>query len=52
MYERAGHVASMGEEAYRVLVGKAEGKRPLRRQRRRCEDGIIMYLREFGWRCN
>ena len=33
----AGHVASMGEErgAYRVLVGKPEGKRPLGRPRRR-----------------
>ena len=33
----AGHVARMGEErvAYRVLVGKPEGKRPLGRPRRR-----------------
>jgi len=33
----AGHVAHMGEErgAYRVLVGKPEGKRPLGRPRRR-----------------
>jgi len=33
----AGHVARMGEErgAYRVLVGKLEGKRPLGRPRRR-----------------
>jgi hypothetical protein len=33
----AGHVAGMGEtrNAYRILVGKAVGKRPLRRQRRR-----------------
>jgi hypothetical protein len=33
----AGHVACMGEErgAYRVLVGKLEGKRPLVRPRRR-----------------
>jgi len=33
----AGHVARMGEErgAYRVLVGKPEGKRPLGRHRRR-----------------
>jgi len=32
-----GHVACMGEErgAYRVLVGKPEGKRPLGRPRRR-----------------
>jgi hypothetical protein len=33
----AGHVAHMGEErnAYRLLVGKPEGKRPLGRPRRR-----------------
>jgi hypothetical protein len=32
-----GHMARMGEErkVYEVLVGKPEGKRPLRRQRRR-----------------
>jgi hypothetical protein len=43
----------MGEEikVYRVLVGKPEGKRPLRRPRRRWEDGIRMDLivREIGW---
>jgi hypothetical protein len=33
----AGHVARMGEKrnAYRLLVGKSEGKRPLERPRRR-----------------
>ena len=37
-----GHVAHMGErrDVYRVLVGKPEGKRPLRRPRRRWEDNI------------
>jgi hypothetical protein len=37
----AGHVARMGEKrnAYRILVGKPEGKRPLRRPRRRWMDG-------------
>ena len=37
-----GHVAHMGErrDVYRVLVGKREGKRPLRRPRRRWEDNI------------
>jgi len=36
----AGHVAHMGERkpAYRVLVGKPEGKRPLERKRRHCRD--------------
>jgi hypothetical protein len=40
----------MGEErkVYKVLVGKPEGKRPLRRPRRRWEDGIRMDLREIG----
>jgi len=42
----AGHVARMGEErgAYRVLVGKPEGKRPLERTRRRWVDNIRMDL--------
>jgi hypothetical protein len=40
----------MGEETkvYKVLVGKPEGKRPLRRPRRRWECGIRMDLREIG----
>jgi hypothetical protein len=47
----AGHVARMGEErnVYRVLIGKPEGKRPLRRPRRRWENGIRMDRREIGW---
>jgi hypothetical protein len=47
----AGHVARMVEErkVYTVLVGKPEGKRPLRRPRRRWEDGIRMGLREIVW---
>jgi len=46
----AGRVASMGERrsAYRVLVGKPEGKRPLRRPRHRWEDNIKMDLQEVG----
>jgi hypothetical protein len=48
---RAGHVARMGEKrgAYRILVGKPEGRRPLERPRRRWEDNIKMYLQEMGW---
>ena len=34
--------------AYRVLVGKPEGKSPLRRRRLRWEDNIKMDLREVG----
>ena len=34
--------------AYRVLVGKPEGKSPLGRPRRRSEDNIIMDLREVS----
>jgi hypothetical protein len=46
----AGHVARMGEMrgAYRALVRKPEGRRPLGRTRRRWED-IKMDLREVGW---
>jgi hypothetical protein len=36
-------------DAYRVLVGKPEGKRPLGRQRQRWEDNIKMDLQEVGW---
>jgi hypothetical protein len=35
--------------AYRILVGKLEGRRPLGRSRRRCENNIKMDLREIGW---
>ncbi|KAJ4438444.1 hypothetical protein ANN_14389 [Periplaneta americana] len=47
----AGHVAHMGESrnAYRVLVGRPEGKRSLGRPRRRWEDNIKMDLREVGY---
>ena len=40
----------MGERkaAYRVLVGKLEGKRPLGRPRRRWEDNFKMDLQEVG----
>jgi hypothetical protein len=41
----------MGERrgAYRALVGKPEGRRPLGRPRRRWEDNIKIDLREVGW---
>jgi hypothetical protein len=47
----AGHVARMDEKrnAYRLLVGKPEGKRPLGRPKRRWVDNIRMDLGEVGW---
>jgi hypothetical protein len=47
----AGHVARIGEKrnAYRILVGKPEGKTALGRSRRRWEDNIKMGPREIGW---
>jgi hypothetical protein len=47
----AGHVARKGEKrnAYRTLVGMPEGKRPLRRPRRRWVDSIKMDLKEIRW---
>jgi hypothetical protein len=46
----AGHVARMVEVrgAYNILVGRAEGRRPLGRARRRWEHNIKMDLREIG----
>jgi hypothetical protein len=35
--------------AYRIFLGKPEGKRPLGRPRCRCVDNIKMDLREIGW---
>jgi hypothetical protein len=35
--------------AYRILVGKPEGRRPLGRPRRRWVDNTKMDLREIGW---
>jgi hypothetical protein len=40
-----------GRGAYRILVGRAEGRRPLGRPRRRWEDNIKMDLQEVGWEC-
>jgi hypothetical protein len=41
-----GHVA---RNAYRILVGKSEGKTPLGRPRRRWVGNIKMDLRQLGW---
>jgi hypothetical protein len=47
----AGHVARIREtmNAYRILVGKPEGKRQLGRPRRMWVDNIEMDLRGIGW---
>jgi hypothetical protein len=47
----AGHVARTGEKrnAYRILVGKSEGNRPLGIPRHRWVDNIKMDLRDIGW---
>jgi hypothetical protein len=46
-----GHVARTGEKrnAYRLLVGKPERKRPLGRAKRRWVDNIRMDLGEVDW---
>jgi hypothetical protein len=35
--------------AYNILIGEPEGKRPLGRPRHRWEDNIKMDLKEMGW---
>jgi hypothetical protein len=46
----AGHAARMKKKrnAYRILMGEPEGKRPLGRPRCRWEDTVRIYLREIG----
>jgi hypothetical protein len=47
----AGHVGRMGAKrnAYRILLGKPEGKTPLGRPKCKWVDNIKMDLREVGW---
>jgi hypothetical protein len=47
----AGNVARIGEKrnAYRILMGMPEGKRPLGRPRRRWMGNIKIDLREIEW---
>jgi hypothetical protein len=46
-----GHVARIGQKrnAFRILMGKPEGKRPLGKPRHRWVDNIKMELTEIGW---
>jgi hypothetical protein len=46
-----GLVAHVGEmrNAYKILIGKLEGKRALGRPRYRWEDNIALDRREIGW---
>jgi len=50
----AGHVACTGDSggAYRVLVGRPEGKRPLGRCTPPWKDSIKTVLQEVGWEGN
>jgi hypothetical protein len=47
----AGYVARIADKrgAYRILVGRPEGRRPLGRPGSRWEDNIKMYLQDVGW---
>jgi hypothetical protein len=47
----AGHVVCMGAKrnTYRIVVRKPEGKKPLGRPRRSCEDNIETDFREIVW---
>jgi hypothetical protein len=52
MEDEIGRACSKSGEkrnAYRILVGKPEGMRPLGRARHRWEDNIKMNVREIGW---
>jgi hypothetical protein len=47
----AGNSAHVGKmkNAYKILVGKPEGKRPLERPKHRWEDNVKLGLKEIGW---
>jgi hypothetical protein len=46
---RACSTNGVKKNAYRILVGKPERRRPLGRPRRRWVDNIEIDLREIGW---
>jgi hypothetical protein len=47
--DRACSMHGRDENAYNILFRKPEGKRPLRRPRRKWEYSITMDCREIGW---
>jgi hypothetical protein len=47
--EMGGVCSSHGRNAYRILVGKPERKRPFFRPRCRWEGNIKMYFKEIGY---
>jgi hypothetical protein len=47
----AGGANGEKKNAYGILVGKSEGKRPLGRARRRLMDNVKMDLKGIGWGC-
>jgi hypothetical protein len=51
VYEMGSACSTNGDkrDAYRIFVGKPEGKRPLGRQRRTWVDNIKIDLREIEW---
>jgi hypothetical protein len=46
---RACSTNGLKRNAYRILVGKPKGKRPLGRPRRKWVDNVKMDLRGIGW---
>jgi hypothetical protein len=46
---RAFNMNGAKRNAYRILVGRPEEKRPPGRPRHRCVDNIKMHRREIGW---
>jgi hypothetical protein len=51
MGRACGAYSGEGRGVHRILVGKPDGKRPLRRPRRRWEDNIKMDIQEVGGDC-
>jgi hypothetical protein len=47
--DRACSTNGVKRNAYRILLGKPEGKRPLGRPRHRWVNNIKMDFRETGW---